>query len=163
MPYSLVDCHFTPDNAKNNAVAMWELESLLTKHEMSVGFKFNHLKHHVQYYAHIINVCSSHIISSITSVSKQYLSDLKVPFDTDCMFHTKDNDNLDDSDININKVVAELQLDSATVETNKNLTGYWSVFWHQFAWVLLLETVGTWLVYPWRVRNSLECECELST
>ena len=91
---------------------MQELESLLAKYEMSIGFKFNHLKHHVQYYAHIINIYSSHIISSMTFISKQYLSDLEVLFNTDHMFHAKDDDNLDNGNINVNKVVAKLQLDS---------------------------------------------------
>src|SRR5713226_5838754 len=100
------------DNAENNAVAMQELQSLLAKREMAVRLDFNHLKHHVRCYAHIINICSSHIISSMTFVSERYLSDLKVPADTDRMFCAEDDDDLDDSDINsdADEDIAELRL-----------------------------------------------------
>src|SRR5258708_13107793 len=102
------------DNAENNAVAMQELQSLLAKHEMAVRLDFDHLKHCIWCYAHIINICSSHIISSMTSVSKQYLSDLKVPADPDHMFCTKANDDLDDRDINLDadKDIAEFYLNA---------------------------------------------------
>src|SRR5229473_8121284 len=101
------------DNAENNAVAMQELQSLLAKHETAIGLDFDHLKHHIWCYAHIINICSSHIISSMTSVSEWYLSNLKVPADTDCMFCAEDNDDLDDSDIDsdADEDIAELRLD----------------------------------------------------
>ena len=64
---------------------MQELGSLLAERETAKAIKinFDHLEHHIQCYAHIINICSSHIISFMTSVSKQYLSELKVPFDSD--------------------------------------------------------------------------------
>ena len=101
------------NNAENNTVAMQELQSLLAKCEMAVGLNFDHLKHCVWCYAHIINICSSHIISSMTSVSKWYLSDLKVPADTDHMFCAEDDDDLDDSDIDsdANENIAKLRLD----------------------------------------------------
>ncbi|SRR5258708_7040004 len=101
------------NNAKNNAVAMQELQSLLAKCETAIGLNFNHLKHCVWCYTHIINICSSHIISSMTSVSKWYLSNLKVPADTDCMFCAEDDDDLDNGDINLDadEDIAELQLD----------------------------------------------------
>src|SRR5258707_5379581 len=101
------------DNAENNAVAMQELQSLLAKREMAVGLDFDHLKHCIRCYAHIINICSSHIISSMTSVSKWYLSNLKVPADIDCMFCAEDDDDLDDGNINsdADEDIAELQLD----------------------------------------------------
>lgn len=88
---------------------MQELESQLA--ERDTAFDFNHLKHRVRCYAHIINICSSHIISSVTSVSRRYLSDLKVPDDTDRMFYAEDDDDLDDDDINVGENIAELQLD----------------------------------------------------
>src|SRR5712692_9296430 len=92
---------------------MQELQSLLAKRETAVGLDFDHLKHCVRCYAHIINICSSHIISYMTSVSEWYLSDLKVPADTDHMFCTEDDDDLDDGDINsdADEDIAELQLD----------------------------------------------------
>ena len=101
------------NNAKINAVAMQELQSLLAKHEMAVGLNFDHLKHCIRCYTHIINICSSHIISSMTSVSKQYLSDLKVPADTDHMFCAEDDNDLDNGDIDsdADEDIAELQLD----------------------------------------------------
>src|SRR5258708_15166900 len=101
------------DNAENNTVAMQELQSLLAKREMAVRLDFDHLKHRVWCYTHIINICSSHIISSMTSVSERYLSNLKVPADTDHMFCAEDNDDLDDGDINLDadEDIAELQLD----------------------------------------------------
>src|SRR5229473_2507269 len=101
------------DNAENNAVAMQELQSLLAKHETAIGLDFNHLKHCIWCYAHIINICSSHIISSMTSVSKWYLSDLKVSADTDCIFCAENNDDLDNGDIDsdANEDIAKLQLD----------------------------------------------------
>ncbi len=109
------------DNIKNNTVAMQELQSLLAKHEMAIRLDFNHLKHHVQCYAHIINICSSHIISSMTSVSKWYLSDLKVPADTNRMFCAENNDDLDDGDIDLDadEDIAELQLDGC-YDTHSN-------------------------------------------
>ena len=48
----------------------------------------------------------------MTSVSKQYLSDLEVSFDIDCIFHTEYNNDLDDGNIDVNEIVAKLQLDS---------------------------------------------------
>src|SRR5258707_2643215 len=100
------------NNAENNTVAMQELQSLLAKCEMDIRLNFNHLKHHVWYYTHIINICSSHIISSMTSVSKWYLSNLKVPANTDCMFCAEDDDDLDDGNIDLDadKDIAKLQL-----------------------------------------------------
>jgi hypothetical protein len=100
------------DNAENNAVAMQELESELAECEMGVMVNFDHLKHRVRCYAHIINICCSHIIALVTSVSKQYLSKLKVPvIQTTCFamtpWMTLDDDDGMDSDCNI----GELELD----------------------------------------------------
>jgi len=39
--------HFTLDNAESNAVAMLELELLLTEHETAVVVGFDHLNHRV--------------------------------------------------------------------------------------------------------------------
>jgi hypothetical protein len=92
---------------------MQELESMLAKREAAIGIDFDHLKHCVQCYAHIINICSTHIISSMTSVSERYLTDLKVPVDTDRMFCAEDDDDSDDDDddIDTDENAAELQLD----------------------------------------------------
>jgi hypothetical protein len=49
----------------------------------------------------------------MTLVSKWYLSDLKVLANTDCIFCAKDNDDLDNGNINlnVNEDIAKLQLD----------------------------------------------------
>jgi hypothetical protein len=88
---------------------MQELESRLAERETAIGFDFDHLKHRVRCYAHIINICSSHIISSVTSVPERYLSDLRVPVDTVRMFRADDDD--DDDDDDGGEDIAELQLD----------------------------------------------------
>ena len=41
--------------------------------------QFNPLNNHIQCYAHIVNICSSHIIASSTLVHNLYLTRLKVP------------------------------------------------------------------------------------
>jgi hypothetical protein len=58
---------------------MEELQHLLTKREIANLVSFDPLNNHIQCYAHIINICSSHVIASFTSTSKSYLSRLKVP------------------------------------------------------------------------------------
>jgi hypothetical protein len=90
---------------------MRQLESLLTGHETAVGVDFNALKHCVWCYAHIINICLSHVIASMTSVSKLYLSVLKVPFDSNWVFCDDSEDELDDDDIDPNCNVDDLELD----------------------------------------------------
>jgi hypothetical protein len=79
---------------------MQELESMLADREMSNVVDFDHLKHRVRCYAHIINICSSHIISSMTSVSN----------DENCD-DSEDESDGDDSDTS-NYVIDELELDS---------------------------------------------------
>ena len=74
---------------------MRELQSELSRHETSIMVDFHHIKHCVRCYAHIINICCSHIISSATSVSKQYLSELDIPIDSNHVFC---DDSVDDSD-----------------------------------------------------------------
>lgn len=70
--------HFTLDNAANNDVAMEELQVLLANRQIT---DFDPLNNRVRCYAHIINICSSHVIASFTSTSKSYLSQLNVPLD----------------------------------------------------------------------------------
>jgi hypothetical protein len=77
---------------------MQKLESLLTERETAIAVDFDHLKHCVRCYAHIINICSSHVISSMTSVSKPYISKLKVPVDSNFIFCGDSEDELDDDD-----------------------------------------------------------------
>jgi hypothetical protein len=97
--------HFTLDNAESNAVAMRELESLLAAHKTATAVGFDHLNHCIRCYAHIINICSSHIIASVTSIPKSYISDLKVPVGLNVAICDDSNDSSDDGD------VGELELD----------------------------------------------------
>jgi len=52
------------DNAENNAVAMKELQDLFEED----GITFDHLDNRINCYPHIINICVSHIVSSLTKV-----------------------------------------------------------------------------------------------
>jgi hypothetical protein len=74
---------------------MKELQALLAKCEMVILIDFDHLNHCVQCYAHIINICCSHIVTSVTSTLKSYLSNLKVPIDLN---HATHNNSDDDSE-----------------------------------------------------------------
>jgi hypothetical protein len=90
---------------------MRQLEFLLAGRETAIGFDFDAIKHRIRCYAHIINICSSHVIASVTSVSKSYLSALKVPFDSNRVFCDDFEDELNDDDIDPNRDVDELELD----------------------------------------------------
>ena len=55
------------------------------------------LGHHIRCYAHIINICSSHIVASVTSTSKSYLFNLKIPVDSNYVASGgQSDDDLDD-------------------------------------------------------------------
>lgn len=77
---------------------MAELQRLLSRRETAVAIGFKNPEHRIRCYAHIINVCSSHIISSMTSVSEEYLSKLKVPYDAEHVFCDDPEDDLIESD-----------------------------------------------------------------
>jgi hypothetical protein len=57
---------------------------------------FDSLNHRVQCYTHIINICSSHVVASMTSTPKSYLSELKVPFDSNYPLCDDSGDESDD-------------------------------------------------------------------
>ena len=63
-----------------------ELQS--PKREKKIGF--DHLNNRIRCYAHIINLCSSHVVASVTSTTKHHLSNHEVPLD--------DSDNRPDDD-----------------------------------------------------------------
>jgi hypothetical protein len=71
--------------------------------------KFNHLKNRVRCYAHIVNICSSHIIASFTSVPETYITSLSVPPDPDYAIYDDANadvesnhsDDSDDDDLDV--------------------------------------------------------------
>ena len=72
---------------------------------------FDHMANRVRCYAHIVNICCSHIIASVTSVPQTYLSQLKVPpdhstticddSDSDCESDHSDDDTIDDQDYDL--------------------------------------------------------------
>lgn len=111
---------------------MRELQSLLAKRETSVKVEFDHLKHRVRCYAHIINICCSHVIASTTSVSERFLSELNVPIDSDRVFcddpEGDSDDDIDsvDGDVDFGDDVSELELDSAFDATNSELQKWFS-------------------------------------
>ena len=70
------------------------MESLLAKHDVN----FDHKNNRIQCYAHIINICSSHIVASVTSTRKSYIPDLGVPNDSKDAACNDDNDNDNDND-----------------------------------------------------------------
>jgi len=74
-----------------------ELQS--PKHKTKI--RFDALNNRIRCYAHIINICSSHIIASVTSTTNHHLSNLEVPLDSnfatcDDSDDRPDNDNSND-------------------------------------------------------------------
>jgi len=63
--------HIMLDNAENNATTMKELEDLLHKE----GIKFDAKDNRISCYLHIINICISHIVSSLVKVGANDLND----------------------------------------------------------------------------------------
>src|SRR6266851_4392509 len=90
-------------------MAMRKFQSLLAKREMS-EVNFHPVKHCVQCYAHIINICSSYIIASMTSTSKSYLTQFNVPSDSSYPTRADSNNKSDDSDIDPDDDIDELTL-----------------------------------------------------
>jgi len=79
---------------------MHELEDLLKCRDSD--FQFDHLNNRIRCFPHIINICVSHIITSSTRVSKEYLKSLRSEDDNDLSVendsYNNDNDNVDDDD-----------------------------------------------------------------
>ena len=70
------------------------LEDLLAKRRITEVVSFDHTKNHVRCYAHIINICSSHVVSSFTSTPTSYLTQLNIPLDPDyATYGDPDSDN----------------------------------------------------------------------
>jgi len=74
---------------------MEELQYQLAECEINDVLKFDHLKHCVRCYAHIINICSSHIVTLFTSVPKSYITSLSVPLDPDYAIYDNANANVE--------------------------------------------------------------------
>lgn len=91
--------HFTLDNAESNAVSMEELDLLLGHRENTTEIGFDPSDSRIRCYAHIINICSSHIVASMTPTSKSYLANLRVPVGSNHVTCDSDDDSdADDSD-----------------------------------------------------------------
>jgi predicted nucleic acid-binding OB-fold protein len=78
---------------------MEALKLLLKERENTMDIAFEPLDRRIRCYAHIINICSSHIIASMTPTSRSYLVNLKVPVDSNyATYDGSDDDSDDDSD-----------------------------------------------------------------
>ena len=88
---------------------MQELQSLLAKRETAIAINFDHMNHRVRCYAHIINICCSHIIASVTS--KSNLSDLEIPIDSNDTKGDDSSDESGDSNVDLNHDLDQLELD----------------------------------------------------
>ena len=53
------------DNAENNTMMMQELESLLKSREKTINF--DEKNNRVRCFAHIINICSSHLVNTMSN------------------------------------------------------------------------------------------------
>jgi hypothetical protein len=91
---------------------MRELEALLADRETNVKIDFDHLNHRIRCYAHIVNICSSHVVASVTSTSKSYLADLGVTQAPDTRHPVCDesDDESNDGDTNLYREIDELDL-----------------------------------------------------
>ena len=77
---------------------MDEVQYLLSEREIPNMVHFDHLTNRVRCYAHIINICCSHVVALFTSVPKSYFTQLKVPLDPDyALCDDSDSDNESDS------------------------------------------------------------------
>jgi len=73
------------------------LEDLLAKCRITEVVSFNHTKNRIWCYAHIINICSSHVVSSFTSTPTSYLAQLNIPLDRDYATHDDPDSNNESS------------------------------------------------------------------
>jgi hypothetical protein len=60
---------------------MEELQRRLARHDVASMVDFDQKKNRVRCFAHIINICSSHVVASFTSVPRSYLARLDVPLE----------------------------------------------------------------------------------
>jgi len=70
---------------------MEALEVLLARRGITDMVRFDPQRSRVRCYAHIINICSSHVISSFTSTPESYISQLKITPDPDYLCHCGDS------------------------------------------------------------------------
>ena len=109
------------------------IEVLLARCGIADTVKFDHLRNRVRCYAHIINICSSHIISSFTSTPESYLSQLKVTLDPDYLTHCNDghesdsdseNESRDSDDEDVDNHDYELKLARCHRQGNPKSKGW---------------------------------------
>lgn len=60
---------------------MEELQRRLARHDVASMVDFDQKKNRIRCYAHVINICSSHVVASFTSVPRSYLAKLDVPLE----------------------------------------------------------------------------------
>ena len=97
---------------------MRELEGLLQLRlgpDAAIAIGFDHLDRRIRCYAHIVNICVTHILDSVTSVSGACLSRLKASTDSGyAASHDNSDDDSDgesdDGNIKFCRDIAELQL-----------------------------------------------------
>ena len=83
------------DNAENNATAMKELEELFKMKDPDITF--DHKDNRIPCYPHIINICVSHILKSLTK-SKAFEEDDDVEDDDDGDVNVDDDDEDENSE-----------------------------------------------------------------
>ena len=99
---------------------MRELQSRLADRETATTLEFDALNNRVRCYAHIINICSSHIIASLTSTTSCNPSDFDVPrCDSDS--GSNSDDEVDDYDVNPVRLDRLALTESYDVEGNHGL------------------------------------------
>jgi hypothetical protein len=79
---------------------MRTLQSELQSPMRETKIEFDALNNRIRCYAHIINICSSHVIASVTSTTKRHLSNLEVPLDSSFATRDDSDDRPDDDNSN---------------------------------------------------------------
>jgi len=109
---------------------MRELQSRLLEHETMATIDFSSSNNRIRCYAHIINICSAHIIASVTSSKKRHLSGLGIP--ADGSGDGSDDDSDDEGDGNPAHGIDELELAAECYDDqgNSNLRRWFSGLKH---------------------------------
>jgi len=109
---------------------MQELQSQLLKRKTMATIDFSSLNNCICCYAHIINICSAHIIASVTSSKKRHLSGLGIPADGSS--DGLDDDSDDEGDGNPAHSIDKLELAAECYndQGNSNLRRWFSGLKH---------------------------------
>jgi hypothetical protein len=103
---------------------MRELQSLLAKRETAIAINFDHLNQRIRCYAHIINICSSHIIASVTTKSKS--PDFEIPTNSNYVTRDDSSDESGDSDVDLDHDFDSPELDDLYDEESDSKLREWS-------------------------------------